>query len=106
MLQDNPASQLGPAGIFTASVNANSTAGLRCKLSLKPGRGAYYDVSPYCQDDWKATPKLTLNLGLRWDSFPPFYEVLDRWSFLNPNLTNALTGDAGELQFAGTAVRA
>ena len=23
--------------------------------------------APYFQDDWKATPKLTLNLGIRWD---------------------------------------
>jgi hypothetical protein len=24
-------------------------------------------IGPYFQDDWKATPKLTLNLGIRWD---------------------------------------
>ncbi len=24
-------------------------------------------IGPYFQDDWKATPKLTLNMGIRWD---------------------------------------
>src|ERR1700761_1995603 len=52
-------------------------------------------------EEWKVTPKLPVNLGLRWDYFPPFHEVQDRWSFLNPNLTNAITGTPGELQFAG-----
>jgi hypothetical protein len=29
----------------------------------------------YFQDDWKFTPKLTLNLGVRWDYFTPYAET-------------------------------
>ncbi|HEY4358592.1 MAG TPA: TonB-dependent receptor [Acidobacteriaceae bacterium] len=64
--------------------------------------GRYKPAAVYFQDDFELTSKLTINAGLRWDYIPPFHEVLDRWSFLNPDLTNSITGNAGMLQFAGS----
>jgi len=61
----------------------------------------YHPIAPYVQDDFKITPTLTLNLGLRWDYMPGFRETLNRWSFLNPNIVNPYTGNLGSLQFAG-----
>ncbi len=40
------------------------------------GTGDWYAPSPdlYFQDNWRATSRLTLNLGLRWDGIPHTYE--------------------------------
>jgi hypothetical protein len=65
--------------------------------------GRYRPKSPYFQDDWKISPKLTVNLGLRWDYFPPYTEAKNRISFLNPNIVNPATGNMGALQFAGNS---
>ena len=34
----------------------------------------------YVQDDFRATSKLTVNMGLRWDVYPPWIEVDNRQS--------------------------
>lgn len=40
--------------------------------------------SAYFEDDWRITPKLTLNLGVRYDNFQPFKELDGQQATFNP----------------------
>jgi hypothetical protein len=42
----------------------------------------------YVQDNWRATHRLTLNLGLRWDGVPHTYEANNRMGNFYPSLYN------------------
>jgi hypothetical protein len=59
-------------------------------------------IASYVNDSWKVTPKLTLNLGLRWDISTPTREKYDNFSFIDPSLSNPGAGNRpGSLVFAG-----
>jgi hypothetical protein len=47
----------------------------------------------YVMDDWKMSPKLTWNLGFRWEIIPPFYEVTGRLSYADLAATNPAAGN-------------
>jgi hypothetical protein len=52
-----------------------------------------FSISPYIQDDFRLTPKLTLNAGLRWDVLVPFSEVNNEVLFVNPTTPNPAAGN-------------
>src|SRR5579884_689165 len=54
------------------------------------GTGYWNAISPdaYFQDNWRATHRLTLNLGLRWDGIPHTYEANGNQTNFYPSLYN------------------
>ena len=64
--------------------------------------GRYRTYAWWVQDNFKVSPKLTLNLGLRHDILLPYVEVLDRQSYFSPSTPNpAAGGYPGALAFYG-----
>ena len=51
--------------------------------------------SAYAQDDWRVTPKLTLNLGLRWEYGSPYSEQENQISNFDPVSQTVLTTTPG-----------
>ncbi len=56
----------------------------------------------YLQDDWRVTPTLTVNLGMRWNIETGFKERYNRWADFNPTAVNPLSTSTG-LSFGGGA---
>jgi hypothetical protein len=57
----------------------------------------------FVQDDWKITPRLTANLGFRFEANLPVREKHDRISYFDANLPNPAADNVpGALRFLGT----
>jgi Carboxypeptidase regulatory-like domain/TonB-dependent Receptor Plug Domain/TonB dependent receptor len=46
----------------------------------------YFNIEAFVQDDWKITPRLTINLGLRYSFFPSPADVLNTLNNFSPLL--------------------
>src|SRR5262245_58738496 len=77
--------------VNTASINNPTAVGFR--------RSTW---ATFIQDDWKVRPRLTLNLGLRYDYQNPLRELHDRLSMFDPTMANPAAGGLpGATKFIG-----
>ena len=53
--------------------------------------------SIYVQDDYRVTPKLTVNLGIRWEFGTPIWERDNNWSNFNPATNSLIRATPGSL---------
>ena len=72
----------------------------------------YVNFEVYVQDDWKVTPRLTINAGVRWSYFPSPTDSNNTLNNFDPLLFNAanaavidpLTGNMTGVTASGTAI--
>ena len=88
-----------PIASFLLEQVDNGTAAFR---SVTKVQGRFSTTALYINDAWKATPKLTLNLGMRWEVDPPQSEADNHLSYFGPNTPNPGAGNLpGAILFAG-----
>jgi carboxypeptidase family protein/TonB-dependent receptor-like protein len=86
------------ASLVLGAVNSGSRSIYRTEPGYRAGLYAFF-----AQDDFKATPKLTLNLGLRWEIPMPQREAQNRESGFDPTVPNPGADNIpGALVFLGS----
>jgi hypothetical protein len=98
--------------VTTGNSFADLLQGRIAQFSQTSAQPKYYNryeiVEPYVQDNWRATSRLTLNLGLRLSLFGTYHDISDQsgnfepgaWSAANApaiDISGAVTGQPGAI---------
>lgn len=105
MFSSNETGLPGPPQFTTGSAWASFLLGLadsgRVSVHTSDSRERSGYWAGYAQDDFKITPRLTLNYGLRYELYRPTVDAHNRLSWMDPILPNpALGGFPGTMVFA------
>ena len=85
-------------------LGAVSSASINNKAIVEQG-SRYKNFGIFVMDDWKASKKLTLNVGLRWDVYFPYQEQYGREAYFLPNIPNPGAGNIpGALAYGGQPI--
>jgi hypothetical protein len=106
---------LGFTGVYTQAGNTGPAVGGDAYADFLLGYTQNWSasVSPtyygrlknpglFVQDDWKVTPKLTMNLGLRWEGRTGWTDPSNNMRSFDPTITNPATNTPGAMWYAAT----
>lgn len=85
------------AALFLGALDPGSFDEYVTRLTIFHSYYAFYG-----QDIWKASPRLTLNFGLRWERETGTAESHDRLTYFDPNAPSPIAGQVPGLNFQGT----
>ncbi len=90
----NPVVSSSTAGYGVASfLLGAASSGSVIAINPISTQGLYF--AAFVQDDWKVSDKLTINIGLRWDTNVGDREKYNRIAYFDPNATSTLGAPAG-----------
>ncbi len=99
---DQPSSQPGVTN--TGNAIASLLLGFPNSASildtdLLDRRAKYFAL--FVHDDWKVSSRFTLNLGVRWETHTPRFDINDRQNGFDPVAINPVSNTPGVVTFAG-----
>lgn len=93
-----PGSASTGSGLASLLLGAPNSYNVRDTLPLE--RTSKY-IAGFVQDDWTVSQRLTLNLGVRWETDTPLFDLNNRVNGFDPLAINPVSGTPGVVRFAG-----